>query len=72
MEVEFDDVQLVSGIVIAEATAGKYKHDQCNEQQDAARGRKFFEDGPEEFLDDVKIAAARVRPSGVLAATSLE
>jgi hypothetical protein len=31
-------VQLVSGIVIAKAAAGKYKHDQSCQKQYAARG----------------------------------
>ncbi len=58
MEVEFDDVDFVSGAVIAETAAGKHQHDQRRQQQHAARGRKFFENCPEEFLDHMQAVAA--------------
>ena len=58
MEIEFDDVDFVSGSAIAETAAGKHQHDQRRQQQDAAGGRKFLENRPEEFLNHVQTVAA--------------
>ncbi|MGB6803502.1 MAG: aromatic ring-hydroxylating dioxygenase subunit alpha [Candidatus Sulfotelmatobacter sp.] len=59
MEIEFDDVDLISGPAIAETAARKHQHDQRRQQQDTACGRKFFENCPEEFLNHVQTVAAR-------------
>ena len=57
MEIEFDDVDPVSAR-IGESLRRKHQHDQRRQEQDAARGRKFFQHRPEEFLNDVQTVAA--------------
>jgi hypothetical protein len=62
MEIEFDDVHLVIAAPVAEPAAGKHKHDQRSQQQDSARGRKFFENRPEKLLGYVKVVTAAGQP----------
>src|ERR1700733_4993299 len=62
MEVDFDEGEFVAGAAIAETAAGKHQHDQRREQQHAARGREFFENGPEKFPDHVQTMAATGEP----------
>ena len=58
MEVEFDNVQLVVAAAITKTTTGENQHDHRRQQQDAPCGRKFLQNGPEKFLDDVQAASA--------------
>src|SRR6266853_5285307 len=56
--VKLDAMKTAKGVLVAEVIPGTHQHDQRQQQQYAARGRKFFEDGPKEFLEDMEAAAA--------------
>jgi hypothetical protein len=66
MEVEFEAMDFVAGTAIAKAAAGNQQHDQRDQQQHPARGRKLFQNRPKEFLDDMQAVSATGETLGCL------
>ena len=56
--VKLDAMKTARGVLVVDVVPGTHQHDQRDQQQYAARGRKFFEDGPKDFLEDMEAAAA--------------